>query len=1062
MTEQTRDDRTYIPEYDYYTREYKPFKEAPSNDMCGRCEAYYEMLYEKGLTKTRFPPSCERHVLERLTNISEEDFKSEEEFLEAQVVLDPIAWAYSEFGWEPRWYQSEMLQCTSQKKLYRCGRRTGKTTEMIIEILYEIATNEERTVLVIAPFERQITHIFDEMNKLINKSVSLKGSIKRQTKSPSRIEFKNGSKVLGFSAGAGQGSGSVKIRGQDAHMIVIDEIDYLEDPDVDAVLAILASHPNCKLIAATTPAGWRKRFYTYVTQKDAGFKEFWFISAESPNWGEQEEQFFRATTDEARFSHEYLADFAESEDGVFKADYINKSIYNYEMAEIKPDMSNDYILGVDWNKSAGTHMVIIEQIGHTLRLAKKIVVPESEYMQTDSVDIIIRLNDMWRFKHIFVDAGYGCLDPETLVTTDNGFKYLKDINVGDLVLNSLGKYEKVLHKETDIKKPAFTISARKIPKITLSNCHPSYVATLPNRFKTAVKNITYSWRLPEEINTNTDFLVIPKENKKYKDLYTLDLSKYITDANTHYDSQYIWSNNSYTINPKLSNKCIQQKLGTSRSTIQRTFQNIKKNKKLTKSQQQVALLASPPACTKYSRFIPFDEEFQKLLGWYLAEGSVSGKTVELSQKKLKYMQEFLKLYATAKKYFPNSRLLTKTDGTKRLIISGKIPSQLFAALGGKGAKNKRLHKDLQDIRIPGVLQGLYYGDGHNRKNETLQLSLTSFKLTEQIRQYFINHNILPSLYIRKANRVKHNDKLRIDISGNSIVNAQCNKLFNLSLLNTKSRVNRNNFIVHNNNLLVPINKVSKVEDKHDFIDIEVSGNHTFCANGAVTHNSVQHELLRKHGLKNRSSKLDTIVHAIHMNQYLDVLDPISNLPVKKFAKPFLVDSTKKLLEDGFLQLPKSEDTTVSVDNTQMGLIQQMRNFRVESYSVYGLPRYSQGEEHTLTAYLLAIGGFFLKEGALAGSPYAVIVRGITVDGNQQKVPSASEKEYDDMINSGHIHVRGQARQKGLSNNPTSRAISVDRAFSRKGLGRLRTDHQQRKNTPLSPKRDMTPYNRRNI
>jgi len=403
----------YIPENDYNSNSYKPFKKL-DGEMCNRCEAYYKMLYEKGLTKSPFPPKCEKSVQKKAELLSPNDFDTLQEYIDTTILFDPVAWAMQEFGWTPRFYQKDMLSCTSNRKLYRLGRRTGKTEAMVIEALYMLTTNKNYTILVAAPFERQITRFFDELDKFIAKSVSLKGSLSRYTKTPSRMDFQNGSKILGFSVGSDAGSGSDKIRGQDANLIIIDEMDFIEDKDLDVIMAILASRATTRLIAATTPAGWRRKFYSYVTQKDAGFKEFWFISAENPEWTPETESLLRSTTDAARYSHEYYADFAEIEDGVFKSKFINASIQHYDLDSIEPVPGADYILGVDWNKTAGTHMVIMEKIPNRLRVAKKIIIEESEYTQTAAVESIIMLNRKWRFKWIFIDRGYGQVQYELL------------------------------------------------------------------------------------------------------------------------------------------------------------------------------------------------------------------------------------------------------------------------------------------------------------------------------------------------------------------------------------------------------------------------------------------------------------------------------------------------------------------------------------------------------------------------------------------------------------------------------------------------------------------------
>lgn len=592
----------YIPENDYLATDYTPVK-GFSVDMCTRCEAYYAKLHEKGLIKKPFPPNCTKSADNRILELDIEDFEDLDQFQEAAILSDPIAWARKEFGWEPRFYQEDMLLCTSQYKLNRLGRRSGKTESMVIETLHTAVTNKAYNILIVAPFERQVTRFFDEMQKFIDKSVSLKGSLARYTKTPSLMQFNNGTSIKGFSAGATSGSGSTKIRGQDAHLIIIDEIDYLEDNDIDAIMAILASHKNCKLIASTTPRGWRKKFYTFVTDKELGFKEFWFISAESPTWTPEIEQMLRRSTDPVAYTQEYLADFAELQEGVFKARCINTSIQDYDIDDPVVDPTTDYILGIDWNKAAGTHMVILQVTPNgRLKLVKKVVVPETEYLQTESVDMIINMNRIWRFKYIFVDAGYG---------------------------------------------------------------------------------------------------------------------------------------------------------------------------------------------------------------------------------------------------------------------------------------------------------------------------------------------------------------------------------------------------------------------------------------------SVQVELLKKHGLREPSSLLDHKLYAIAMNQHLDVIDPISGENVKRNAKHFLVEQTKKLLEDGSLILPKVEDTTVTGATAKMGLIQQMRNFRVESTSVYGLPKYSQGDDHTLTAYYLAAGGYYWKEGDLKGAPYITHIRSVEVSDESKPTDHPSTLERQEDINKGWVLKKSTGGHQAPRNNPRG----IDIGSGRSNIGK---------------------------
>ena len=130
--------------------------------------------------------------------------------------------------------------------------------------------------------------------------------------------------------------------------------------------------------------------------------------------------------------------------------------------------------------------------------------------------------------------------------------------------------------------------------------------------------------------------------------------------------------------------------------------------------------------------------------------------------------------------------------------------------------------------------------------------------------------------------------------------------------------------------------------------------------------STQVELLKRYGMSNKDSKLDSKVIPINMSSNLEIWNPAENVKEKKYAKHFMVNNSVKYVEDGVVMLPISEDTSVTIDENDksaavgVGLVQQMRNYEVKRFSSLGRPIYSQGYEHTLTAWMLAILGFTLK------------------------------------------------------------------------------------------------------
>lgn len=415
----------YIPERDYEARNYEPYG-APWPDLCKNCKHYYKNIHEKGLTKKEFVPKCYGHVAENMAYLEEEDFDSTDEYEEALIILDPVSWAYKMFpddagaGWAARWYQEEIMSCSSLKKVVRAGRRTGKTEAICVIMLWMAQVNPDFSILVIAPFEAQVNLIWDKILGFVNKSPEIMSTIRRNTKSPEhRLEFNNGSKIIGFSSSSSSSARSDKVRGQDAHYIVLDEADYLAADDIEAILAILASHPDCGMWASSTPKGTHEKFYQFCTQKDLGFKEFHYISAESPSWTQDAEDYFKASYDMVTYEHEFYAIFGIQEAGVFRNDLVDLAMLDYDMPRPKSSPGSRVVIGVDWNGQAiGTHIAVVEaaQTAHGIKyvLLETDVIKGVEFTQHASVDRIIELHNKYDADFIYVDHGHGETQVEML------------------------------------------------------------------------------------------------------------------------------------------------------------------------------------------------------------------------------------------------------------------------------------------------------------------------------------------------------------------------------------------------------------------------------------------------------------------------------------------------------------------------------------------------------------------------------------------------------------------------------------------------------------------------
>lgn len=360
-----------------------------------------------------------------------------------EIAEDPVKWAQAFLrsfnpqtkkveAWIPRWYQVEMMRDRHTKKVYRCGRRIGKTETMVVEMLWQIFTKRNFRVLMAAPYENQIRNMFTRLNELIKESPLLKSEIVKSTKNPYCIEMKNGSMILGFTTGDDASS----IRGQRADWIYIDEIDFMSEYCFEVVAAVAIERAEIGITCSSTPLGKRSHFYKMCTDPKMGYSQHFHPSTHNPNWNEQMEAELRAQLTAEGYVHEVLAEFGTQEKGVFPKDKLDEAMtfeyyaYNdlsydqkikverenhypmmYDYSKSNPAPYNPFrTMGVDWDKYGASSSIIIldyDVIMQKFKVIKRVEVPRGEYSYDNAINTIVELNDIYNPSFIFCDAGSG-------------------------------------------------------------------------------------------------------------------------------------------------------------------------------------------------------------------------------------------------------------------------------------------------------------------------------------------------------------------------------------------------------------------------------------------------------------------------------------------------------------------------------------------------------------------------------------------------------------------------------------------------------------------------------
>lgn len=354
---------------------------------------------------------------------------SSEQQRQLHIAKDSVVWAKNFLEVNPRVYQILILRDPSLRKVLRAGRRLGKTFSMAIQLLHYSYTRNDGRSLVVAPMKTHVELIYQEILRIAQKNDVVMNSILRKVTSPQfMIQFSNGSTIRFFTSGMRSGGKSDVARGQEAHLIILDEMDYMHAGDLDALYAMLQKtaedQPDKVLMGASTPTGRRERFWEWC--RSERFQEFWFPSYCNPFFSKEQEDEFREQYSSSGYRHEIEADWGEDSEGVYPRKFVDLAFIGPSW-DYTPEITSArsfHTIGVDWDKyGAGTNIVVCEvcndnyedpRMAGKVKLAYREEISKSEYTLTKGVDRIVELNQIFNPRHIYVDRGFGEVQVELL------------------------------------------------------------------------------------------------------------------------------------------------------------------------------------------------------------------------------------------------------------------------------------------------------------------------------------------------------------------------------------------------------------------------------------------------------------------------------------------------------------------------------------------------------------------------------------------------------------------------------------------------------------------------
>lgn len=382
----------------------------------------------------------------------------------------------------------------------------------------------------------------------------------------------------------------------------------------------------------------------------------------------------------------------------------------------------------------------------------------------------------------------GCFTKGARIRTLEGLKAIEDVKVNDMVMTHNGIYKPVYHTQVrPYKGDLYEIEfyGNSMAKIEVTEEHP-FISVKRERGNERNRNWNSEWRTPKELEKG-DYLTIPR-------------NKIVLKAD------------------------------------EREFEIRKYRSKKDAGETEVVK-------------VPMVKEFFKLVGYYLAEGSISGGAYlnfSFNKAELDFMNEvediMFKLFGLTAKRQHHS----KNNGTSLVFNSVRI-CRIFENFGAKSySKKMPTWMTLADPDLQAeLIKSMYKGDGNYYKKthvsgfkETFRINTTSEVLADQLQQILLRIGICG--FVNRSNRKPPRRSIyTVGIAGESMV--EFGKLVGVQVdekINGKKRATK--FFMDDDYMYVPIKKIS-IKDKNrggavPVYNFSVEDDESYVAEWVAVHN----------------------------------------------------------------------------------------------------------------------------------------------------------------------------------------------------------------------------------
>lgn len=326
-----------------------------------------------------------------------------------RAIRDPVLFTQIFLNHKPHPAQELILRDKCQFKTIVAGRRFGKTKAMAFSAIHFAITKPNSIQFILAPSYNQANIMFWEITTLLSKSI-LVHLVERVYKTPfSKIIFKNGSEIHARSTTKPE-----YLRGHKAHRVILDEAAYIPDEVISQVVEPMLADYNGSWIKIGTPFGKNHFYDSYLKGQSEEFPDYSsyrFPSMANPHISHEFIEKKKREYGESSiiFRTEYLAEFVEDQNAVFRWQDIQKNVSNIELIDRAAHISKQYVIGCDLAKYQDYTVIAVLDV--TEKPYK--LVHFERFNRRPYAEVIMRLKDLYRrfnYPKVLIDSS-GVGDP---------------------------------------------------------------------------------------------------------------------------------------------------------------------------------------------------------------------------------------------------------------------------------------------------------------------------------------------------------------------------------------------------------------------------------------------------------------------------------------------------------------------------------------------------------------------------------------------------------------------------------------------------------------------------